>query len=72
MLALMGADPTVATYSGVHLRIEDSVEPFIRSTILEDFPGAIIVQNDDPQAALSVAGLRHMDIPAPGDVPLPA
>ena len=60
MLCLVGADPTVATHSGVHLRIDDTVAPAIQAAIEEDFPGAIFVQNDDPDAALAQAGLARV------------
>jgi hypothetical protein len=59
MLYALGADPTVATHTAVHLRVDDDVAPAIAAAIAADFPGWQMIQNDDVDAALAQAGLAR-------------
>lgn len=60
MLYAVGADPSVPTHTAIHLRVEDAVAPQIQAAIDAHFPGWVMIQHDDLQSALALAGLGRV------------
>ena len=64
-LYLLGSDPTVATHTCSYGFINTDFAPAIQAAIGAEFPGWVIVQNDDPDAALAQAGLGRVAVTMP-------
>ena len=57
---LASGDPSVATHTCSYGLINTDYVPAIEAAIGAEFPGWVIVANDDPDAALAEAGLGRV------------
>jgi hypothetical protein len=59
-LYVIGADPDVPTHTACHGPIADAHAPAVQAAIDAHFPDWLMIEGDDPDAALAQAGLARV------------